>query len=320
MITSETRPPGKAGSDRRLPCGAYNSMGNRRLRRTARSIAWTASLLLAAGACPAWAEGRPQWQVNASAGIGYDSNPANAEAGSTLPATGYAASSLAAGLTLRPVPRLALVLRGGLDGQQYFDYSGLSNTRESAETHLFYRPADDFNAPTLSAWGEASAWQFGSHMRSGAQCRGGLSASEQLNTAFHLRAGVYASGRGAASPVFDLHQQAARLSLDWLVGGAATLYAGYEFRYGDFAESSPRDPGTAAFALAKAPDDSLVRDGVREIAYRIRGHAQIGSLGLNLPLNSWLAIDAQGQQIHTRAASGDHYNRWLAEFDLLARF
>ncbi|MBL6749877.1 MAG: hypothetical protein ISP90_05110 [Nevskia sp.] len=290
-------------------------MFQRRYKSAGRAAA---ALLLGCGSLAA--QSQAQWRFDAAAGLGYDSNPANAEAGSTLPATGYASSAVSASLTLRPSPRCALLLRGAFDGQQYFDYVGLSNARESGLVRMFLRPVDGFHAPTLAAWGQLAAQQFGSRMRGGTEYRGGLWLSEQLNTAFRLRAGGYAGERDSSSPVFDGRQQAATLDLDWLIGSAATAYAGYEFRYGDFAESSPTDPAAAAFARAMAADDSLFSGGMPEVAYRLRGHLQAGTLGLNVPLNGWLALDAQGRQFHARAVSGDHYNRWLAEFNLLARF
>lgn len=279
----------------------------------------TGALLLALLAPAAGAaEVAARW--SAGAGLGYDSNPASAEAGSALPATGFASASLAADFTVRPTPNTALLLRGGVDGQQYFEDAGLSNGKAPLLLRALYRPGGGFFAPTLAAWGSAAAWQFRSRMRSGAEFRGGAYAAEQLSTAIGLRAGGYLAERRSASRVFDGRAAAATLDLDWLLGDALTAYLGYEFRYGDFAVSSPPDPVAAQFALAKAADDALRRDGAAETAYRIRGHAHIGTLGLNYALSPRLAVDAQGRQVHSRADFGDHYNRWLSELSLLYRF
>ncbi len=221
---------------------------------------------------------------------------------------------------LQPAPGWALLLHGGIDGEQYFDYHGLSRARESGALRVLFRPGDGFYAPLLTAWGDISAAQFGSSMRSGSEYRSGVELGEQINTAFRLRIGAQAGERRSHNAVFNLCHQSATVDLDWHLGRSLIAYAGYEFRYGAFAESSPKDPGVGAFADAKAADDSLQTDGRPEMAYRIRGHAQMSTLGLNLPLNSWLALDAQTREFHTRAAFGDHYNRWLTEFDLLARF
>jgi hypothetical protein len=262
----------------------------------------------------------PSWSGGGSAGIAYDSNPANAESGNTVPATGLAEARLAESLGLRPLNHLALLLRGSLDGQQYFDDLGLSNGKATLLLRGLYRPDGGFYTPTLALWGSAAAWEFGSRMRSGGNYRGGAYLNEQLSTAIDLRLGGYAEERRSASRVFDLHGQAATLDADWLLGERLTGYLGFEYRRGRFATSTPPDPGAAPHAEAIETDDAIVRDGLHDRVYRLEGHARIGTLGLNYALSSTLALDAQAQEIHTRADFGDHYDRWLGSLSLLAKF
>lgn len=262
----------------------------------------------------------PGWSSGGSAGLGYDSNPANAEAGNTVPATGFAEARLAQSLSLRPQDRLAVLLRGSLDGQQYFNYTRLSNARATLLLRGLYRPDGGFYSPTLALWGSAAAWQFGSRMRSGGDFRGGASVSEQLSTAIKLRLGGYADERRSASRAFDLDAQAATLDADWLLGERCTAYLGFEYRRGRFATSTPPDPGAAPHAQVIETDDAIRRDGAQDLVYRLQGHARIGTLGLNYALTPALALDAQAQEIHTRADFGDHYDRWLGSLSLLAKF
>jgi hypothetical protein len=277
-----------------------------------------ATLLLAAGNCLA---GPPlSLKLSGGLGFGYDSNPANAESGNTVPATGYATASLAASYTARPDDQLALLLRGSVEGQQYFNYVGLSNAKSSVLLRALYRPNGGFLTPTFAAWGSAALWQFGSGLRNSAEYRGGIYGSEQLSTAIDLRLGGYYSDRRSTSSVFDLENQALTLDADWLLSDRLTAYLGYEFRYGSFTTSSPTDAGAAANAAVKQTDDAIFRDGVADIDYRLKGHAQLGTLGLNYALTPSLALDAQTLSVHTRANDGDHYIRWLTTVDLLARF
>lgn len=279
-----------------------------------------AALLLAACCGRALAGEPPTLGYSGGAGFGYDSNPANAESGNTVPGTGYATANGAASLTQRPAEQLALLLRGSLDGQQYFNYVGLSNAKATLLLRALYRPDGHFFAPTLALWGSAAAWQFERSMRNSGEYRGGAYASEQLSTAIKLRVGGYVSERRAASRVFDLDNQAATLDADWLLSDRLTAYLGYEFRYGGFATSSPPDTGAAAGAAAIARDDAIRRDGQPDTVYRLNGQAQIGTLGLNYALSPWLALDVQGLEAHTRSTAGDHYNRWIGTASLLARF
>lgn len=277
-------------------------------------------LMLALLCAAARAGDAPSWSGGGSAGFGYDSNPANAEAGNTVPATGFAEARLAESLTLRPEDHSAVLLRGSLDGQQYFDYTRLSNARATLLLRALYRPGGAFFSPTFALWGSAAAWQFGSRMRSGADYRGGAYISEQLSTAVNLRLGGYADERRSSSRVFDLDAQAATLDADWLLGQRLTAYLGFEYRRGRFATSTPPDPGAAPHAQAIETDDAIRRDGVPDMVYRLQGHARIGTLGLNYALTPALALDAQAQEIHTRADFGDHYDRWLGSLSLLAKF
>jgi hypothetical protein len=279
-----------------------------------------AALLLAA-CCGSAVAGPPDaLNFSGSLGFGYDGNPANAESGNTVTGTGYAAANLAASLTQRPGDSTAILLRGSLDGQQYFNYVGLSSAKATLLLRGLYRPQLGFLSPTFAAWGSAAALQFGASMRNSGEYRGGLYAAEQLTTTLNLRLGGYYVERRSASGVFDTDGRAATLDADWLLGQRLTGYLGYEFRYGGFDTSSPPDPGAAAGATASASDDAIVRDGVRDIVYRLQGHAQSGTLGMNYALTPSLALDAQAQGIRTRVSTGDHYTRMMSTLSLLARF
>jgi hypothetical protein len=279
------------------------------------------ALLMLSLLCGGAVAGEPaSWSTSGSAGFGYDSNPANAESGNTVPATGFAEARLAQSLNLRPADHLALLLRGSLDGQQYFNYVGLSNGKATLLLRGLYRPDGGFYSPTFALWGSAATWQFGSRMRSGGDYRGGAYVSEQLSTAIDLRLGGYADERRSTSRVFDLDGQAATLDADWLLSSRLTGYLGFEYRRGRFATSTPPDPGAAPHAQVIENDDAISRDGLPDRVYRLQGHARIGTMGLNCALTPALALDAQAQEIHTRADFGDHYDRWLGSLSLLARF
>jgi hypothetical protein len=280
------------------------------------------SALLFALLCSAWARAgeAPTLHYSGGLGLGYDSNPANAESGNTVPATGYASGNLAASLSQRPGENTALLLRGSLDSQSYFNYVGLSNVKASLLLRGVYRPDGGFLTPSFAAWGSAALWQFEKSERDSGEYKGGVYAGEQLSTAISLRLGGYYADRRSASNVFDLHSKAATLDADWLLGERLTAYLGFEMRYGSFATSSPKDAGAAAHASVKEPDDAIIRDGQYDMDYRLDGHTRIGTLGLNYALTPKLALDLQGMQIHTRADDDDHYLRWLATASLLARF
>jgi hypothetical protein len=259
-------------------------------------------------------------QYSGSASMGYDSNPGDAESGSRVPAAAYGSAGVAAGQLFRVGPNTAMLLRASVDAQQYARYDGLSNAGATLLLRGLYRPGGGFFVPTFAVWSSADGSAFRSRLRSGGEFRGGAYAVEQLSTAISLRLGGYASERDSRSSVFTLHGRAATLDGDWLLGSRLTAHFGYEYRAGSFAVSSPADPGAAAFASAKTRDDSLSIAGVDNIVYRLDGRTQIGTLGLNYALTPALALDAQAQGAHTRAVSGDDYDRWLGELSVLVSF
>ena len=260
------------------------------------------------------------WRYGGSAGIGFDSNPGNAEVGKMVPATGYGNAGLNAGWMRHTTDDSALQLRASVDAQQYFRYAGLSNLRAALQVRELYRPGGGFFIPTFAVWGSAAGIGSRSSLRSGGEYRGGASVAEQINTAIGLRLGGYASERDAGSDTLTLRHRSATLDADWRLDERLSSHFGYEYRSGSFAISSPADPGALALASARQPDDTLAVDGVANIIYRLTGYAHIATFGLNYALSPALALDAQMQKIHTQADSGDHYDRWLVEVSVLRRF
>ena len=255
-----------------------------------------------------------------AAGIGFDSNPGNAEVGQTVPATAYANLQLDASALRQTGRDSALLLRASADAQPYLRYAGLSNLRVGLQARELYRPAHGFYAPTYSLWASAAAIGARSALRSGGEYRGGVAEAGQLSTAIALRLGAYVSEHDAGSDAMRLRHRAATADIDWRWQPRLSSHAGYEYRVGSFVTSSPADPGALALATAHQADDTLAIDGVANVLYRLNGYAHIATAGLNYALAPTLALDAQVQKIHTQASGGDHYDRWLVELSLLQRF
>lgn len=268
-------------------------------------------------ASQAW---RPTIRAGTSGGLGFDSNPGNAESGQTVPATGYVNLQATAASSWDTSRETALLLRASVEGQQYFRYTGLSNVSATLKARELYRPGNGFYVPTFSAWASASAIGARSSLRSGAEYHGGVAVAQQVTTVITVVLGGNASERSAGSDSMKLRFRAATLDADWQLGEQLSSHLGYEYRSGSFATSSPADPGALLLSTARQTDDTLAIAGTPNVVYRLNGYAHIATAGLNYALTPSLALDAQAQKIHTQADGGDHYDRWLVELSLLKRF
>ena len=283
-----------------------------------RAVIGAALLLLA---LPAGAEHHVKLHWSGDLGVGYDDNVGNAAEDNDV----RDSSVVSGGVNLDYVRTLslnsALLLRGGLQGEGYEAQSGLSNGRLLAMVRLSHRPSGGFYMPTFAGWISASALEFDSAMRDGAEYRGGLFMTEPLTTAISARLSVAASERRSDSYVFDLTAWSAGLTLDWAVTPGVTLYTGYQFQDGDVVSSgtvvpkSTHDLGGAGSASAAASDDAL--DG--QFAYRLDASTHLGTVGLNVPLSNRFALDAQARRVDSSTGGGTRYERWQGVVSVLLR-
>jgi hypothetical protein len=212
-------------------------------------------------------------------------------------------------------PRSAATLSGRVDTQQYRRSEGLSNARLGLGLRFDYRPSGAFFAPQYTASAQLAAWEFDSRLRDGAELNLKAGVSRWFTTRIKARVSAALNRREAESAVFDITTAALALDLDWRLAPRSTLYAGYQYRDGDFVTTGIATPEVLAAAQASAPDDAL--DGW---TWRVEGDAHIATLGYNLGLSRHWSLDLQGQQAWAQSERGVRYERELIGASLLFRF
>jgi len=281
--------------------------------------AFACALLAIAG--PAMADHHAHTRYSGELGAGYDSNVGNSEAAADIRESAFATGGASAEYFRQLNLFTTLVLRGGVQGEHYDRYEGLSNAKATGAARLLVRPDGGFLTPVLGAWVSASYWEFDSAIRDSDEYRGGLFANQQITTRISGRLALGAAWRESDSRVFDTHGASAALNLDWRLAERATLYGGYQFYRGDVVSTAA--PTTLKIGLAAEeiePDDAFGGLAANQRAYRLDAEAHVGTLGLNYALSSKLSADLQGQYVDTRADYGNEYQRVLAVLSLLARF
>lgn len=272
-------------------------------------------------ASPAGAEHHVKLHWSGDLGVGYDDNVGNAAEDNDV----RDSSVVVGGVNLNYARALSLntglLLRGSLQGEAYEAEDGFSNGRALAMVRLSHRPSSGFYMPTFAAWLSAGALEFDSAMRDGFEFRGGLFMTEPLTTAISTRLSVSASQRQSDNAAFDLSTWSASLNLDWAVTPGFTLYTGYQFQGGDVVSTGTVPPksshiaGGCGSATACDPDDAL--DG--QFAYRVEATTHLATAGLNVPLSSRLALDAQARYVDSTATGGTSYERVQGVVSLLMR-
>lgn len=266
----------------------------------------------AAGAASPWAFG-------GNLDLGYDSNSGNAQGGTEAIDSGVANLNLSLGGQLPLTDRLALLLRGSLQHQQYERIEGLTNGKATALLRLLLRPGRDVQSPTFSLSASTAIWRFDSQQRDSEESRASLIWQQPLSTRFGTRLSVNGSRRRAPdSAVFDLDNRSLALDLEYQLTPALRLNTGYLYQRGDTVATSLPGPLILSAAEAVEPDDAF---GNGRRAYRLEAATGVSSLGLGYALSQRWSLDFQAQHVSARSERADiDYERWLLTGGLLWRF
>ncbi|MFA5939349.1 MAG: hypothetical protein WC809_08335 [Sinimarinibacterium sp.] len=251
-------------------------------------------------------------------GVGFDTNVANIRQGGDTREDTFLQLGAIAETGWKLGSSMAMHWQLQLDGQGYAQYAGLSRAVPAARWRWLIRPGAGFYAPVLAMSASAASEEFDSRLRDAAEYRAGLSLQQQLTTRISLRLGGSASWREARrESVFEGSARSATLDIDWQPWRDVALYAGYQYRDGDLVSTAPNPPPAVLYAArAYAPDD--VFDG--QTAFRLSGHAEVGTAGLNYSLSPHWSLDVQARYIEAEADIGTHYRRTQTLASVLWRY
>ncbi|HEY1077130.1 MAG TPA: hypothetical protein VGE51_10620 [Fontimonas sp.] len=249
--------------------------------------------------------------------LGHDNNLANVREGGRLFEDGYSLVRFQAEQAWALGRHSAVLLQASGQAQNHFEVQGLTNLRGQLLLRYLLKPGRGYFVPTLALSGSAAGLAYDSELRDVSEYRALLYVTQPLSTRLSLRASLAATWhRDSDDAIFDDDTTQLGFDLEWQALPALLVYAGYQWRQGEFvAVGLPAAPVLAA-ARAYGPDD--VFEGL--IAFRQDGEGGIASLGLNHALTPKLALDLQLQRADVESDFGVHYRRTISVASLLFRY
>ncbi len=284
--------------------------------------AWVAALALTAPLCAA----AGTWTHRGELSVGYDDNIGNSGSPPDRRGSKLASVGTTATFEQRYGRYTAVQTRVGVGLSEVFDLAELTSARLSGHVRLLHKPGRGFRTPVFGATLAAGARESGSDIRDGFDYRAGLSASAPLTTVVQARAEVWRSRRVATrGRVFDLDSTSYAVSFDWIATPSLLVYAGLRLDDGEFTVTAEGEgvivPKTEHLYLqprARAIEADPVF-GDDWWAFGVEGQTLVATAGVNVPLNSMMALDLQLQrgEAHMDRFS---YIRNIASLGVLVRW
>ena len=145
-------------------------------------------------------------------------------------------------------------------------------------------------APTLGFVVDAGRDQFRSDLRKNDHYSAGVTLRQPLTDRIGLYAALKDNVSRSDNAVFDLHDDALQLNVDYQLSAGSAWYLNFEYRDGDIVSTSQPALAYRNVASAWINDDAFggsqpLRD------YRLKGKTALARLGYNLALKGNSSID-----------------------------
>ena len=195
-------------------------------------------LLLLAGMafCSGTYAAPPDTQVDVS--YMFDDNVARAKQGGARLVDRSYSVNLSKPIIFPIADHARTLLTGSLGGEMFDHNKGLSRLTGAVQGELQYRSSAEFGTPVFAVFARVSADQYQSGQRDGFRYLSGISMQQTVTDRIRLFGAVAHNERNGKSEVFDNKDNSARISLDYSLGAAGTIYLGGEYRRGDLVISA----------------------------------------------------------------------------------
>lgn len=236
------------------------------------------------------ASGAASRDLQASISLQHDDNVTRASDGFAQPSDQVLSADIRQRFFIPMSEHTRGILDLQLEGKRYREFHGLSRLTGGVRGEVQYRSAATFDTPTFALFAEVNADQYASAARDGVRYGIGLSVQQNVTDRISVFGSVSHQGRQARNTAFDQQYNAVKLNLDYAVTNAQTLYLGAEYRRGDShttTRPSLLNTGYASFVYQN--DDAYTRQGF--YTYRYKGDTLISTLGYNISLNAFHALD-----------------------------
>lgn len=211
------------------------------------------------------------------------------------------------GLTLPVSTRTRAIVQGFLGGEKFQKYDGLSHNFIGGQADFQFRSSGEFGAATYSVFARTQAEYYQSDLRDGYRHAYGVSVLKPLTDRVTFLGALQQNIIDGKSTVFDTQNTALRANFDWSLSNWNTVYAGAEYRKGEFVSTNCRncDPnktlGLVNTATPNIIEDDAFTDTVRD-AYRLKANVIVVTLGYNHAFGSGQSLDLSWRRAQSSLA------------------
>lgn len=200
------------------------------------------------------------------------------------------------GVTIPVSTRTRAIIQGFLGGEKFQKYDGLSHNFFGAQADYQFRSSGEFGAATYSVFVRTQAEYYKSDLRDGYRHAYGVTVLKPLTDRVTFLGALQQNIIDGKSEVFDTQNTALRANFDWNLNTWNTMYAGAEYRKGDFVSTACRncDPnktlGLVNTATPNIIQDDAFTDTIRD-AYRLKANVIVATLGYNHAFGGGQSLD-----------------------------
>lgn len=259
------------------------------------------------------------WTVDVDAAIVHDDNLTNAEELFDVVGDGAFTASAAAGKRFQLDGYSSLTVRGVVEGEKYFDVSGLDNVFVALEAAWRRKLGLGYDAPWIGLAASTGHFSFDRDDRDGWRHRVALSGGKRFGQRLELWGELAYERRttdhvrpvfpGYSGAVFNLGAGSLGLNAAYALTGWLSIGAGYELRHGDVVSTLlVFQPGKSIYDVttAVAADPAF---GPTAFSYRLKGTAHTVGARLSATLADNLGAALEYQRVMTFARGGNDYTK-----------
>jgi len=267
-----------------------------------------------------------EWDADAQAGIGYDSNLGRAASAEDRRADAAILASASAGAAQQAGTADRVRAGLGVSAELRTRFTGLTEVDVTGTAQWRHK----FGLGLTATWAmlAASATRIDSHdpIRDGERYLVEFSVGRRVDERFQVgaatgwerrRAGDFPLVPGISGATFDLVAWNASVNASYAPDDAWLLGGQYDVRRGDVVSVSQRGPAIFFASSAIAEDPAL---GPELYAYRLRGTSQTPSAYASYALDDHASINLSYAFEYTRSAAALNYRTHLASFTYAYRY
>ena len=235
--------------------------------------------------------------VQLDASYSFDDNVTRAKSGPDVQSDTVYAVNVSKSESYSLTENSRFLLTGTVGGERFQNFNGLSRISVGLEGELQYRESSEFDAPTYSLFGKASAERYGSDLRNGFRTSFGASVRQPLTDRITLVGALSQNRRIGTSAVFNTVETALKLNADYLLSERETLYLTNEFRYGDIVSTGRPSLENVSIAKVFVQDDAY--PGGQLFSYRFDGRTVLTTLGYNIGFGPRDSFDISWRRVQS---------------------